>query len=321
MYKNFVFLIVLAFTYSLSTIAFSQSSKSLIIIDFDQKSQVEQSEGKKLASLIPAEIQEKLVKASCITVVERNKLNEVLKEHALSQTGTIDENTAIQAGKLIGAEKILLGEIYSNLKKRHSISARLVDIETGKVEVQRLAADLKEKEITEFVDEVASCIIAHIKNQVALENIARLDNSRSPFKLTLSAGKERFQLGEMITFTAEPDKDCYLYIFDIGTSGKIHLLFPNKMQPQNFVEAGDEIKIENIRVGAPTGTETVKALATLDSLSYGELLESSGSPATFQSLGGDIDKFSRDLEVLISPIANDKWTTDTIKLEIIEEQE
>ena len=185
------------------------------MLDFEYKYQGAPLAGKDFASWIPAQIQTALVKSPYVTVVERNKLNEVLKEQALSQTGVIDEATAIKVGKIIGAQKILMGDYQCNLKERYSISARLVDIESGAVEVQRIASDLKNKEILEYAEDVAAHIIARMKNQIALENIAKLENPGEPFNINVSAEKDTFALGEMLTFTAESDKNCHLYIFEL----------------------------------------------------------------------------------------------------------
>ncbi|MBN1351612.1 DUF4384 domain-containing protein [candidate division KSB1 bacterium] len=318
MHKKIKMLLLTAMVLTIYSTAFTQTSKTIIILDFELKQQGMQTASEDLGSWISAQIQAALVKSPYLTVVERNRLDEVMKEQALSQTGIMDERTAIQVGKIIGAQKILMGEYQYSQKKRYNISSRLVDIETGKVEVQRIISDIKKKEVKKYTNEVASVIIARIKNQVALENIAKLENPHSPFQVKLSTPKESYSPGEMLTFTIEAEKNCYIYVFDIGTSGKIHLLFPNKMQQKNFLKAGKKIQIENIRVSPPTGTETVKAIATMDSLSYQQLLESSGSQATFQSFGEDVEQFSRDLEVMVSPLAKERWNSDLIRLEIKE---
>lgn len=296
--------------------AYSQNSKTIVISNFENKGLP--TDGKDYSIWIANKIQEALVKSPYITVVERQKMKNVLNEQMQAQTGIIDEATAIKAGKIVGAQKILLGEYQCNDRNRYTISARLVDIEKGIIDVQRIASDIKEKEIKNYIADVASSVISEIKNLVALENITRLGNTNSRFNIKVSTKKNTYFPGEMLRFTIETEKDCYIFVFDIGTSGKIHLLYPNKNQPNNFAKAGEKIQIENIRVGLPSGKEIVKAIATLDSVSFDKMLDLASSRATFHSLGNDANRFSRDLEVLISPLANDRWTTDTITLEIKE---
>ncbi len=44
-----------------------------------------------------------------MTIIERQKISALLKEIALSQTGVIDEATAVKAGKMLGAQHIAFG--------------------------------------------------------------------------------------------------------------------------------------------------------------------------------------------------------------------
>ena len=74
--------------------------------------------------------------------------------------------------------------------------------------------------------------------------------------------------------------------------------------------------IENIVVNPPTGTELVKAIACLDSLSYGKMLELATLKTTFMPLGDDADQFARDLGVMVSPLPKERWTTATLSFEI-----
>lgn len=45
------------------------------------------------------------------TVIERNKLNEILKEQDLGMSGTIDEAQAVKVGKILGLDAIILGSV------------------------------------------------------------------------------------------------------------------------------------------------------------------------------------------------------------------
>ncbi|NQT54626.1 MAG: hypothetical protein HQ551_00190 [Desulfobacteraceae bacterium] len=65
-----------------------------------------------------------------IKVVEREALEKILKEQALSQTGVIDENQAVQVGKLLNAKKLISGS-YIVTGKKIRIDAKISDGETG----------------------------------------------------------------------------------------------------------------------------------------------------------------------------------------------
>jgi TolB-like protein len=63
---------------------------------------------------------------------ERDRLEEILAELKLGQTGKIDAATAAKAGKLLGARYMVLGG-YFDIKGALRVDARVVEVETGKV--------------------------------------------------------------------------------------------------------------------------------------------------------------------------------------------
>lgn len=295
---------------------FAQFTRTMIVLDFEDKGlrrpKVE------LTTWIPTQIQKALVSSPYITVVERHKLTEVLKEHALSQTGIIEESTAIQVGKILGAQKIIMGEFEYGINGKYTISTRLVDIQKGTIDGQWIAAEIENKKIQAFINEVANNINTRMRNLVALENIIRLENPQPAFQLKITTTNENYRIGEMVSFMVTTDQNCYMYLFDVGTSGKIHLLFPNKLQPQNYVHASDTVRIENIKASPPAGTETVKVIATQDSISLGQIIDWVSSPATYQLFGDDLEIFARDLELMVSPLDQDRWIALTLRFEIRE---
>jgi len=67
-----------------------------------------------------------------VQLVERDRLEEVLVELKLGQSGKIDAATAAKAGKLLGARYMILGG-YFDLQGTLRVDARVVEVETGKV--------------------------------------------------------------------------------------------------------------------------------------------------------------------------------------------
>jgi len=63
-------------------------------------------------------------------VVERTKLDQILKEQKLATTGLIDLSTAQKIGKLMGGSIVLLGSV-SDMGNQIAIRARMVDVEKG----------------------------------------------------------------------------------------------------------------------------------------------------------------------------------------------
>jgi len=65
-----------------------------------------------------------------MTVVEREKLEQVLEEQKISFTGMIDLATATKIGKMLGVEAIVVGTV-ADMGNYVDIRARLIDVEKG----------------------------------------------------------------------------------------------------------------------------------------------------------------------------------------------
>jgi TolB-like protein len=83
-----------------------------------------------LGKFISEELTTRLFVTKKFQVVERLLLNKILKEHQLTLSGLIDENTARQVGKLLGVDAICSGTI-ADLVGSIRINARLISNETG----------------------------------------------------------------------------------------------------------------------------------------------------------------------------------------------
>ncbi|MDP2645413.1 MAG: CsgG/HfaB family protein, partial [Desulfobacterales bacterium] len=67
-----------------------------------------------------------------LRLIERSKIAALLKEIALSQSGSVDEATAVRAGRLLGAQSISFGS-FVVLGDAVRIDTRIVKVETGEL--------------------------------------------------------------------------------------------------------------------------------------------------------------------------------------------
>lgn len=80
--------------------------------------------------MIRQKIITKLVNSNRYKVVTRQRLKELLAEHSLSLSGTIDESNAIEIGQLIGIEGFIDG--YASLEEnRFVLSLNLIETKSG----------------------------------------------------------------------------------------------------------------------------------------------------------------------------------------------
>ncbi len=85
----------------------------------------------------------------------------------------------------------------------------------------------------------------------------------------ISLPKGSYQVGESIVITYAVNRAAYVYICDADPSGKVTLLFPSYLEPNNRVGAGTHTlpgRSYTLRVSAPTGTETLYAFAATSPL-------------------------------------------------------
>jgi len=73
-----------------------------------------------------------LSNVNMLDIVERDKLETILKEQKLSNSKDFDPNTAAKVGKLLGAQIILTGG-YFEMMGSLRIDARFIDVQTGKI--------------------------------------------------------------------------------------------------------------------------------------------------------------------------------------------
>ena len=76
-------------------------------------------------------LESELVKIGGFKVVERTKIDELMKEQKLQLSGCVEE-CLIDAGKILGANQIILGSV-GELGGLYTISVKIVDAETGEM--------------------------------------------------------------------------------------------------------------------------------------------------------------------------------------------
>lgn len=102
-----------------------------------------------------------LVNYKIFKLVEREKINKIIKELTFQQSGICDEKTALQIGRLLGAKYILLGS-FIQVGDIIRIDARLSAVETG--EILQIAKTTGDKsKLFELQEDLKKQIIKGIK--------------------------------------------------------------------------------------------------------------------------------------------------------------
>ena len=102
------------------------AKKIIAIKDFE----VIMGRNEEVAKYVQEDVTTALVNSGQFNVVERSKLQSVLDEFKLAQTGLIDPTGAKQIGKLLGADLILTGTLAAT-GDEWNVNLRLLNTETG----------------------------------------------------------------------------------------------------------------------------------------------------------------------------------------------
>ncbi|MCP4921635.1 MAG: hypothetical protein GY913_32460 [Proteobacteria bacterium] len=124
--------------------AHAQARPTLAVLPLDKASASEQYDGlgKALAGMLVTD----LSKIPDLELVERDRLQELLDEMNLAETGFLDEKTAQKLGHGLGAKFVLTGS-YSVVADTFLLDARVIEVESGTI---RNAADASGS-VTDFV--------------------------------------------------------------------------------------------------------------------------------------------------------------------------
>ena len=92
-----------------------------------------------LGKAVSAMLVTELIGREGIRVIERAQLQDLLTEQRLSLSGRVDEGTALEVGKLVGAQYVIHGQVTS-IADNLRMDMRAVDVATSEImEVQKLS--------------------------------------------------------------------------------------------------------------------------------------------------------------------------------------
>src|SRR5258706_2128046 len=105
----------------------------------------------------------RLSRSKSAIVLDREKLNLVLREHQLSASGLLDPPTAAKTGKLIGANFVVLGS-FSLVDGKLHVHARVVNVGSSAIVVAQQAT-ARVSELLEIGDELGTRLLEdlHLK--------------------------------------------------------------------------------------------------------------------------------------------------------------
>lgn len=183
-----------------------------------------------------------------VRVVERGRLNDVLKELRLGQTGAVDPKTAARVGRFVGAQLVVVGEA---LEVRDGIAAtiRMIDVETA----TGVSAT------TKIIPRAHFAQLQHAwvsERQQREEDISRLEQClRDSISKLSGAGKYPFVDLDALTITS--DKYVGKSIVAVGVPSARRVLLGEGFDLRSTLGSASDIRVG---VSALTQPETIQLL-------------------------------------------------------------
>lgn len=136
-------------------------------------------------------------------------------------------------------------------------------------------------------------------------------------KLEVKASVDRtdrvYRHGDAVVLTVETSEDAYVWVYDTGTSGKVHQIFPNRHHDGNFVRANVPVRIPaegasyQLVANHPRGAELITVIASKDAAPVD--VEAAGAAGPFLALRGTAGSVAKDISVSLKK-SHPAWTSD-----------
>jgi len=120
-----------------------------------------------------------------------------------------------------------------------------------------------------------------------------------------------YAIGQPLHVMVRPRQDAYITVVDVGSSGRVAVLYPNHYQRDARVRAGSTVMIPSygsswqINVSGPAGVDLIQVIASRHPLSLRELTQLAGATESspFVTLGRSGEEVARDLVAQLKPQA------------------
>lgn len=123
------FIIFLLFVFLSVGQAAAEIKQTIAVLDFESVG-AEEYLGKAVAEIMRTE----LIDTNRYRVVERAQINKAITEQKLQKSGLIDDRSAVELGKILGADMIVVGSVVK-IGTSYTINSRMIDTKTGEAKL------------------------------------------------------------------------------------------------------------------------------------------------------------------------------------------
>jgi TolB-like protein len=171
-----IVVMVIAFTAT----GFATGNKpSVAVLDFESMG-TEEYLGKAVSEIMRTA----LVSNQNYRVVERSQINKALSEQKFQQSGNIDDKSAVEIGKVLGADLIIVGSVVK-IGNAFTINSRLIDVKTGEAKLGRNVTGTDLNLLTnmsnELVDNLFGTENKQARQKAPVDNEVVMDRTAQPY--------------------------------------------------------------------------------------------------------------------------------------------
>jgi TolB-like protein len=107
---------------------------TVAVMYFTNSALVHHGEYEPLSKGITEMLITELAASPALQVVERDRLQKLLEEQNLAESGKVDKETAVALGKILGARHLLMGGFVIDPRENMRLDLRAVNVETSQIE-------------------------------------------------------------------------------------------------------------------------------------------------------------------------------------------
>jgi Domain of unknown function (DUF4384)/PEGA domain len=173
---------------------------------------------------------------------------------------------------------------------------------------------------------VLAGLVAYAQPRIVVSPQTIVVNPRPTFSVevftdkdTSGTGTPSYQIGEAISIGVRVSEASYVYVFNVRSTGAVDQIIPNRYDADgqnNYLQAGETKYFPPrgaryaFNVDGPNGLDKVIAVASRSQLDTNQLANFNADPNFASSNIGETG-FAQTFSIVVTPIAQNDWTTDT----------
>jgi TolB-like protein len=131
------------------------TKKGIAVLDFTESSEKAKAAG--IGTTVRENLSRRIITSNIFYLADRDTLHKSMREIELSQTGLVDDNSLVKAGRIAGVQIFIRGTV-SDIADDFLVSCKIIDVETGIVVAmadtripQNRLIEVKEKYAYEYI--------------------------------------------------------------------------------------------------------------------------------------------------------------------------